>query len=119
LTTWRVQDPVRTGANAIYQGQRTQGAASFQSSTEFLKLIPEAEVQLEYFEVENRRCKDRTMGEIASLAVGVMFAGAVTGILAGLLGVGGGAIIVPSCSRSSDFLGFLRPCACNYASVPR
>src|SRR5689334_27709 len=25
----------------IYQGQRTQGAASFQSSTEFLKLIPE------------------------------------------------------------------------------
>jgi hypothetical protein len=25
----------------IYEGQRTQGAASFKSSTEFLKLIPE------------------------------------------------------------------------------
>jgi hypothetical protein len=27
--------------SSIYDGQRTQGAASFQSSTEFLKLMPE------------------------------------------------------------------------------
>ena len=33
--------------------------------------------------------------EIAWLAASVMFAGVVTGILAGLFGIGGGAIIVP------------------------
>src|SRR5881397_1185111 len=35
------------------------------------------------------------MGELAWLAASVMFAGVVTGILAGLFGIGGGAIIVP------------------------
>jgi uncharacterized protein len=35
------------------------------------------------------------MGELAWLAASVMFAGIVTGILAGLFGIGGGAIIVP------------------------
>lgn len=35
------------------------------------------------------------MGEFAWLAAGVMLAGVVTGILAGLFGIGGGAIIVP------------------------
>jgi uncharacterized membrane protein YfcA len=35
------------------------------------------------------------MAELAWLAVSVMLAGAVTGILAGLFGIGGGAIIVP------------------------
>jgi uncharacterized protein len=35
------------------------------------------------------------MGELAWLAVSVMAAGAVTGLLAGLFGIGGGAIIVP------------------------
>lgn len=34
-------------------------------------------------------------GELAGLAVSVMLAGVVTGILAGLFGIGGGAIIVP------------------------
>jgi uncharacterized protein len=35
------------------------------------------------------------MGELAWLAASVMFAGIVTGVLAGLFGIGGGAIIVP------------------------
>src|SRR5438093_10853072 len=35
------------------------------------------------------------MGELAWLAASVMFAGVVTGILAGLFGIGGGAVIVP------------------------
>ncbi len=35
------------------------------------------------------------MGELAWLAMSVMLAGVVTGILAGLFGIGGGAIIVP------------------------
>jgi uncharacterized protein len=35
------------------------------------------------------------MGELAWLAACVMFAGVVTGILAGLFGIGGGAVIVP------------------------
>ena len=35
------------------------------------------------------------MAELAWLAASVMFAGVVTGILAGLFGIGGGAIIVP------------------------
>ncbi|MEA2935046.1 MAG: uncharacterized protein QOD74_1692 [Variibacter sp.] len=34
-------------------------------------------------------------GEVALLAVGVLVGGAVTGLMAGLFGVGGGAIIVP------------------------
>src|SRR4051794_9648006 len=34
----------------IYEGQRTQGAASFKSSTEFLKLIPENQ-RLEAYKV--------------------------------------------------------------------
>lgn len=35
------------------------------------------------------------VGEIASLALGLLVAGLLTGVLAGLFGVGGGAIIVP------------------------
>jgi hypothetical protein len=37
----------------IYDGQRTQGAASFQSSTEFLKLIPESS-RLEAYKLYTR-----------------------------------------------------------------
>src|SRR3712207_9454434 len=33
--------------------------------------------------------------ELASLAVALLIAGAVTGILAGVFGVGGGAVVVP------------------------
>ena len=35
------------------------------------------------------------IGELTWLAASVMFAGIVTGILAGLFGIGGGAVIVP------------------------
>lgn len=35
------------------------------------------------------------VGELVWLAVAMMFAGVVTGILAGLFGIGGGAVIVP------------------------
>ena len=35
------------------------------------------------------------LGELASLAAGVVAAGVVTGLLAGLFGIGGGALIVP------------------------
>src|SRR5262245_66568122 len=34
-------------------------------------------------------------GEMAMLAVGIVIGGVVTGILAGLFGIGGGAVIVP------------------------
>ncbi|MGH7095501.1 MAG: TSUP family transporter, partial [Stellaceae bacterium] len=36
-----------------------------------------------------------SIGELASLAAGIVAAGVVTGLLAGLFGIGGGAIIVP------------------------
>jgi len=35
------------------------------------------------------------LGELAGLAIGVLAAGIVTGLLAGLFGIGGGAVIVP------------------------
>ena len=35
------------------------------------------------------------MGQLIALVVGLLAAGAVTGMLAGVFGVGGGAIIVP------------------------
>ena len=38
---------------------------------------------------------DATWGELASLALAVIAAGVVTGLLAGLFGIGGGAVIVP------------------------
>lgn len=38
---------------------------------------------------------DTAYGELALLAVGLLAAGAVTGLLAGVFGVGGGAVIVP------------------------
>jgi hypothetical protein len=41
----------------IYNGQRTQGAASFQSSTEFLKLIPENS-RLEAYRLYTQCIKD-------------------------------------------------------------
>jgi len=44
-------------------------------------------------------------GELVWLAAGVMFAGVVTGILAGLFGIGGGAIIVPVLFEMFRFLG--------------
>src|SRR5437868_905858 len=38
---------------------------------------------------------DFTAGELVELAVAVLAAGVVTGLLAGLFGIGGGAVIVP------------------------
>jgi uncharacterized membrane protein YfcA len=38
---------------------------------------------------------DVPLGELAWLAVAIIFSGVVTGILAGLFGIGGGAVIVP------------------------
>lgn len=45
------------------------------------------------------------MGELAWLAASVMFAGVVTGILAGLFGIGGGAVIVPVLFEAFRLLG--------------
>jgi uncharacterized membrane protein YfcA len=49
------------------------------------------------------------MGELAWLAASVMFAGVVTGILAGLFGIGGGAIIVPVLFEVFRLLGVPEP----------
>ena len=38
---------------------------------------------------------DGSLGELAGLAAAVMAAGILTGILAGLFGIGGSAVIVP------------------------
>lgn len=45
------------------------------------------------------------MGELAMLAVGLLVAGALAGVLAGLFGVGGGAIIVPILFEAFRLLG--------------
>lgn len=47
--------------------------------------------------------------ELAWLAVGVMFAGLVSGTLAGLFGIGGGAVIVPVLFQVFQFLGVPDP----------
>jgi hypothetical protein len=45
----------------IYDGQRTQGAISFQSSTEFLKLLPESS-RLEAYKLYTH-CIQHIIGE--------------------------------------------------------
>ena len=45
-------------------------------------------------------------GELAVLAVALLAAGALTGVLAGLFGVGGGALIVPVLYEVFGFLGY-------------
>src|SRR5205823_11663122 len=42
-----------------------------------------------------RRIMDFSAGDLAALAIAVLAAGIVTGLLAGLFGIGGGAVIVP------------------------
>src|SRR6185437_6793600 len=44
---------------------------------------------------ESRTPGRTMMGELALLAASALFAGVATGVLAGLFGIGGGAIIVP------------------------
>ena len=59
------------------------------------------------------------IGELAWLAASVMFAGIVTGILAGLFGIGGGAVIVPVLFEVFRVLGVPEAVACSSASAPR
>ena len=46
-----------------------------------------------------------SFGDLAMLAAGLLAAGAVTGVLAGLFGVGGGAVMVPILYEVFGFLG--------------
>jgi uncharacterized protein len=48
---------------------------------------------------------DVPLGELAWLAAAILLSGAVTGILAGLFGIGGGALIVPALSEVFRILG--------------
>lgn len=48
------------------------------------------------------------VGELASLGFGLLVAGVVTGVLAGLFGVGGGAVIVPVLSELFSHLGMAK-----------
>jgi uncharacterized membrane protein YfcA len=48
---------------------------------------------------------DVTLGELAWLAAAILLSGAVTGILAGLFGIGGGALIVPALYEVFRILG--------------
>ncbi len=48
---------------------------------------------------------DMPVGEIAMFALAIAGAGVVTGLLAGLLGIGGGAVLVPVFYQVFDFLG--------------
>ena len=45
------------------------------------------------------------VGELVSLGVGLLVAGVITGVLAGLFGVGGGAVIVPVLASLFEHLG--------------
>jgi uncharacterized membrane protein YfcA len=45
------------------------------------------------------------LGEIASFAAGVAVAGAVSGVLAGVFGIGGGAVLVPVFYQAMTALG--------------
>jgi uncharacterized membrane protein YfcA len=48
---------------------------------------------------------DVPLGELAWLAAAILVSGAVTGILAGLFGIGGGALIVPALYEVFRILG--------------
>jgi hypothetical protein len=49
----------------IYEGQRTQGAASFKSSTDFLKLIPESQ-RLEAYKLYTQCVQGIISGKIGA-----------------------------------------------------
>ena len=59
------------------------------------------------------------LAEIALLVAAVVVAGVATGILAGLFGIGGGAIIVPVLYEIFESSACPRRSACTSASVPR
>ena len=59
------------------------------------------------------------IGEIALLALWIAGGGILVGILAGLFGIGGGAIIVPVLYEVFRVMACRKTCASNCASAPR
>ncbi len=59
------------------------------------------------------------LNEILWLAAAIVGGGVITGLLAGLFGVGGGSVIVPVLYESFARWAWRRRCACSCASAPR